>query len=446
MSGASTTTVSVVVPHYEAPHDLSLLLTALELQDHPLHLLDVVVADDGSAQAPDPGERPYRVRVVAQADEGFRAAAARNLGAAAGSGEVVCFLDADTVPEPGYVSAVVRAVEAGADLVVGRRRHGDLASTSPDQLRRWFGGDAASAPEEFEEPAWLLEAYERTDHLRTAGDDAYRFVISAVLSTTRALFEEVGGFEETFTAYGGEDWELAHRCWLAGATFHHERDAVAWHDGEDFAGRTDDDDARRSRNVEGLALARFVAGPATRGQPGGGLVWDHPDVVVVLDDAAGGGLAEDADGADVVACVMSLLAGSDAGVWLRDGRVAALLDDPRVHVGEPPRAVLGRCRYRVDLDRPVVLVGATLAELAEVAPVRVGEHLVVRRTRDDHREDGAEVLVLHADGVSADVPRAVDLQRAWGRADHQHEPRFQRSGHLSERTPSSVTERPIASA
>ena len=82
MSRPSTATVSVVVPHYESPHDLSLLLTALELQDHPLDLLDVVVADDGSARAPDPGERPYRVRVVAQADEGFRAAAACSISGA----------------------------------------------------------------------------------------------------------------------------------------------------------------------------------------------------------------------------------------------------------------------------------------------------------------------------------------------------------------------------
>ena len=51
-------TVSVVVPHYESPHDLDLLLTALELQDHPLDLLDVVVADDGSRALPDPGPRP----------------------------------------------------------------------------------------------------------------------------------------------------------------------------------------------------------------------------------------------------------------------------------------------------------------------------------------------------------------------------------------------------
>lgn len=400
-------TVSVVVPHYETPHDLDLLLTALELQDHPLELLDVVVADDGSRTLPDPGPRPYAVRVVAQADDGFRAAAARNLGARAARGTVLCFLDADTVPEPGYVSAVVRSIAGGADLVAGRRRHADLATTSPDQLRRWLL-EGRGAPQVLEEPAWLAEAYARTDDLRSAGDDAYRFVISAVLSTTRRLFEEVGGFEEAFRAYGGEDWELAHRCWLRGADFVHARDAVAWHDGPDFAGRTGDADALRSRNVEGLALARFVPGTATRGS---GLVWAHPDVVVLLDDTG-------ASEAQVVESVRSLLAGSDCGVWLRSGSALDVLDDPRVHRGEPPAAVLARARFRVELDRPVVLTGATLQELADVAPVRVGEHLVVRRTRDVHRGE-VDVAVLATPGVTATAPGEVDLQRTWGREDHR---------------------------
>lgn len=421
--------VSVVVPHHDAPHDLGLVLTALELQDHPLHLLDVLVADDGSPTLPDPGPRPYAVRVVAQADDGFRAAAARNLGAAAARGEVLCFLDGDTVPEPGYVSAVVRHLADGADLVVGRRRHADLRTTSPEQLRRWLA-HGEGAPEVLDEPAWLTEAYDRTDDLRSAGDDAYRFVISAVLSVRRALFEQVGGFEEAFRAYGGEDWEFAHRCWLRGATFRHARDAVAWHDGPDFGGRTDDDAARRSRNVEGLALARHVPGAATRGS---GLVWAHPDVVVRLDDTS-------ADDAEVVASVRSLLAGTDCGVWLRSGAVLDALDDPRLHRGEPPAAVLARCRYRVDLDRPVVLAGATLRELAEVAPVQVGPHLVVRRTRDLHRGEGV-ATVLDAPGVTATGPRAVDLQREWGREDHRRTVRFRRSSD----SPLPAVEQPRAS-
>lgn len=412
--------VSVVVPHYEAPHSLDLLLTALELQDHPLDLLDVVVADDGSAGPPDPGPRPYAVRVVRQADDGFRAAAARNLGARAAVGTVLCFLDADTVPEPGYVSAVVRHLAAGADLVVGRRRHADLSAFSPGRLRSWLA-QGGEAPEPLPEPAWLADAYARTDDLRSAGDDAYRFVISAVLSVDRRLFDEVGGFEEAFRAYGGEDWEFAARCWLRGADLVHAPDAVAWHDGPDFGARTGDDDARRSRNVEGLALARFVPGTATRGT---GLVWSHPDVVVRLDDTA-------ASDAQVVESVRSLLAGTDCGVWLRDGAVLAVLEDPRVHRGDPPAGVLARCRYRVDLDRPVVLTGATLRDLADVAPVRVGPHLTVRRTRDEHR-GGGEVVVLDAPGIDAVVPGELDLQRAWGREEHRRPVRLRRTAGRAE--------------
>jgi len=50
--------------------------------------------------------------------------------------------------------------------------------------------------------------------------------------------------------------------------------------------------------------------------------------------------------------------------------------------------------------------------------VRVGDHLAVRRTRDVHRGRGA-APVLEAPGVTATVPGEIDLQRAWGRADHR---------------------------
>ena len=46
------------------------------------------------------------VRVVRQPRDGFRAAAARNLGAGHARGRVLCFLDGDTVPEDGYVAAL----------------------------------------------------------------------------------------------------------------------------------------------------------------------------------------------------------------------------------------------------------------------------------------------------------------------------------------------------
>jgi hypothetical protein len=98
-----------------------------------------------------------------------------------------------------------------------------------------------------------------------------------VLACRRSLFEDVGGFDERFVGYGGEDWDLAYRAWNAGAVLVHERAAVAWHDGPDWAGREGD---RQRKDDESLRLAALVPEPHTRGAP---LPSQLPDVLVDLD-------------------------------------------------------------------------------------------------------------------------------------------------------------------
>ena len=71
--------VSVVVPYYQTPELLELMVAALEGQTWPADRLELVVADDGSRQAP-VIRTTLAHRVVRQPDLGFRAAAARNLG------------------------------------------------------------------------------------------------------------------------------------------------------------------------------------------------------------------------------------------------------------------------------------------------------------------------------------------------------------------------------
>ena len=260
--------VSVVVCHYEQPAQLARTLTALGRQTLRPH--EIVVADDGSRTPPRPGLVPgVPVRVVAQPDRGFRAAAARNLGARHCTGEVLVFLDADTVPEPGFLACLTRTVARCADvLAVGRRRHADLGAHPA-------GADPADAPR-LPEPEWLTRGYRESRDLLDADGRSFRFVISALLAVRRSLFDDLGGFDERFVGYGGEDWDLAYRAWHAGAVFVHERDAVGWHDGPDWAGRPED---RARKDLEAGRLAALVPEPGTRGTaPPGHL----PDVLVDL--------------------------------------------------------------------------------------------------------------------------------------------------------------------
>lgn len=368
--------VAVVVPYYEGQQQLDRLLAGLDEQTLAATDFEVVVADDGSREPPAVGERAYPVQVVRQPDEGFRAAAARNLGAQASSAPVLAFLDQDCVPGPDYLAQVVAAVTSPWDLVVGHRKHVDLDGWDAPRVREWLSG--GPAPTELEEPAWLLEGYARTHQLTRPDPRSYQLVISAVLSLHRELWEAVGGFDPSFRAYGGEDWELAHRCLVAGADTRWLPDAVAWHDGPDLVGR----DAAwvTAKNAETLALARLVPDRDVRGEH---LVWAMPDIVVRL-------RVGDAPTATVIACVESLLSGSDAHVWLDRDReesgVLACLEDPRVHVGEPGRDVTARARYVVDAD-PVLLGGTTLRALSLLcadAPVQ-GPGLRVALARDEHR-------------------------------------------------------------
>jgi GT2 family glycosyltransferase len=360
--------VSVVVPYFERQDQLDRLLAGLDLQTMPTSDFEVVVADDGSRAAPAVGERAYATTVVRQPDEGFRLAAARNLGASAASGDVLAFIDQDCVPTPDYLAKVAPVTTSGWDLTVGHRLHAAFDGWSAQDVRRWLAGDGPS-PRPIEEPGWLLDGYERTADLARPDDRAYQLVLGAAVSVSRRLHEELGGFDHSIRGYGGEDWDYGHRAHVAGADMRWLCDAVVWHDGADLPGRGD---LTAVKNAETVALARRLPDADVRGAH---LVWSIPEVVVRVEAAA-------CDEAVLIAAVESLLAGTDAHVWLGDG-VRSPLEDPRVHHGAPGPEVLARARWLVDCDA-VLLHGATLRELTRSAPVE-SPHLRVRSTRDANR-------------------------------------------------------------
>ena len=337
-----------MVPYFEAQHQLDLVLTGLAAQTHPASRLEVVVADDGSGTPPDLGAAgPLAAQLVRQPDRGFRAAAARNLGASAASGDVLVFLDGDTVPEPAYVERLARLPGLAPDvLTVGRRRHADFTGWGADQVGRWLAGQGPG-PTELTEPEWLRDGYAASRDLLDADERSYRYVISAVCALHRDLFVELGGFSEEFTAYGGEDWELAHRAWTAGAVFAHVPSAVAWHDGPDWALRAARDPA--AKNAETLALTRLLPDPVARG---GGQWLPYPAVAVVLPDPG--------PAAALATARWAFAGDTDCAVWLTGPTAeatAATLADPRIQAGPVPADVRARAQVVVDLAGPARLDG-----------------------------------------------------------------------------------------
>jgi GT2 family glycosyltransferase len=354
-TASDAVSVGVVIPYYEQPAQLALVLRALELQTYPHELIHVVIADDGSPTTPVVGDSPLRVTVVNQEDLGFRAAAARNLGAAATDAELLCFLDADTIPEPEYLRRISALPSLLPDaLVVGRRRHADLTGWTPDMIGEWWSG--RSTPQVLREPSWLIDAYDISSDLLLADHRSYRHVISAVMSCSRALYEDTGGMDEYFCGYGGEDWEFAHRAIVNGAVLHHARDAVAWHDGPDWGDRVV---ANRTagKNAEALALARLIPDPVARKS---GLRYEIPAVAIDVD-------VESHTAGSLLATLGSFLH-EDVGVWLHGPGAPDLhgelrADDPRIHTGPIPEPITRRCSFVVSTTGRPMLSAEAFSDL-----------------------------------------------------------------------------------
>ncbi len=342
--------VSVVIVHYDQQRELNRTLRALGRQT--LLPFELIVVDDGSPSAP---EVPEGVRLLLLPDRGFRAAAARNAGAAAASGDVVCFLDADTAPEPEYLERLSRLPALCPEAVtVGRRRHaafgeadaaaktGADAATNSDAHASAEPVEVAGPAAELPEPAWLRTAYTASRDLLDADQHSYRFMIGAVLACSRWFFGETGGFDERFDRYGGEDWEWAHRAWTLGAVFAHVPNAVAWHDGPDLAGRARDrNDLLGAKNAEALVLFDRIA-PRGSGSTLAGIRSGAVDVVAEL---PAGGLAASLVCADVL---LQSLPG--ARIVVDDEVAAAAPADGRLFSRDHAATLLAEARVTITIE------------------------------------------------------------------------------------------------
>ncbi len=421
--------VSVVIPYFDDQVRLTLLLRALD-QQHGDVAFEVLVADDGSPEPPTiPAGLGFDCTVVRQPDNGFRAAAARNLGAGRAVGGLLLFLDGDTLPAAGYVQAMTDRLRSIADghgaLVLGRRRHAHLSAVGQDAVLAFLRGEGEvenagqlnSAGSEIRllgDPQWLLDGYARTDGLRAATDEDFRLVISAVLGVDRKLWDAIAGFDASFVGYGGEDWDFGWRAWLAGADWSYQPAAVAWHDGPDVAGRDADIVARNAaKNAECLRLAESIPLPSVRGT---GLVLEYPETVIRYLGPVTGTVVD----AAVIACVGGMLARTDAAVWFPDCATESELPpllrrDPRVHAGDVPPAVMARARYQVEVANPVRLA-APLGRCCAAGEWDL-PGLRIRHTRARNRGASAPLGLPTSMSMTGPavlpIPADIALERWW---------------------------------
>jgi glycosyltransferase involved in cell wall biosynthesis len=202
--------VSVVIPTYNRSEPLEACLLTLAAQTYPAGRWEVVVVDDGSDD-----ETPAIVRRHATAlpltalRHAVRCGSgpARNTGVARARGDVVVFLDSDTLAPPWLLGEHARTH-------AGRRCFVDGPAIT-------VRGGGAVGPAPFEAP-WV--------RLLAALDLAGARFVTANVSCRRADLVAAGGFDVAFGArYGWEDTELGLRLLRLGVERVKNRRAYVLH-------------------------------------------------------------------------------------------------------------------------------------------------------------------------------------------------------------------------
>lgn len=197
---------SVVFATRDRAERLEALLASLRDQDFG-DPFEVVVVDDGSRDATQAVLQAEVERggldltvIVHEAAQG--PAAARNAGWRAARAAFIAFTDDDCVVVPGWLR--------------------ELHRNAGDDPMRIVQGRVLPRPEESDRNG----PFSRSLRVESLGP----FFQTANVAYSRALLERVNGFDElTFTVPGGEDADLAHRCFDAGASAVFASEALAHH-------------------------------------------------------------------------------------------------------------------------------------------------------------------------------------------------------------------------
>ena len=198
----------VVHPEYDGstlrPRDVTVVIP---VRDHPVTYRDpgvaaVIVIDDGSAR-PVPGAA--RRHPVARGP-----AAARNAGIALADTELIAFVDADVLPEPGWLSPLLRHFEDP-----------EVAAVAP----RVTSVPGRSVLARYEHVRSSLNLGERPARVRP--DSRVSYLPTAALVVRTSVLRRHGGFDERLRF--GEDVDLVWRLVAAGSRVRYEPSSVVHH-------------------------------------------------------------------------------------------------------------------------------------------------------------------------------------------------------------------------
>lgn len=196
---------SIIIPAYNSEKTLSDCLESLEDQSLSKKAYEVIVVDDGSTDSTATIAKKFNNKYIYQTNQG--PASARNKGVNLAVGDIILFTDSDCVPDYNWIREMVKPFSNPE--VVGVK---GTYKTKQKQLAAKF------AQAEFEDRYDLLQKSSKIDMIDTYSA-AFR----------KAVFLNIGGFDQSFPVASNEDTDLSYRLAASGYELVFNKDAFVYH-------------------------------------------------------------------------------------------------------------------------------------------------------------------------------------------------------------------------
>ena len=201
---------SVIIPAYKCLPQLKRTLKSLEKQDIPISEFEVITIDDfsgdGTAIFLESYEGNLNLKPIIN-DRNYGRAVSRNRGIETSKGETIVFLDADMEVRPDFLRMHLSYEHNRPHATVGRVVfHPDIHKIGFMRYLEKRGGAKLQAGSEL--PG--------------------KYFLSCNSSVPAEILKKIGGFDEGFKEYGGEDLELGIRI-AENIPIYYVPEAVTYH-------------------------------------------------------------------------------------------------------------------------------------------------------------------------------------------------------------------------